>query len=166
VYQLGLKLTASLEKSVYRTGEPVNITLAITNISNEEISYVLGRGGDRFEFRVYNSTIDDVYQWSRDKMFPGGEHIILEPGESLAAGQIGGVLHLHTPYYLWNQVCNNGKYLSRSSWSTPEGFLVSPGTYYLVGQTGGITEVNGKEFLGENLLIMETPPIEIAIVDH
>lgn len=162
--EVGLKLTLALEKAVYQLGERINLTLAITNISNQTVSYVLGRGGDRFEFRVYNSSIDDIYQWSRDKVFAlGGDHIALGPGESLAAGQIGGVLHLNTPHYVWNQICNNEEYLSRSLWPTSEGFLVSPGTYYLVGQTGGIIGVNGKEFLGEHLLVMETPPIEITL---
>lgn len=156
--QFGLKLTASLEKRVYPIGEPVNITMAITNISNQTVTYAIAHGGNRFDFRVYNSTMDNVYQWSLWGVFAvHWDRITLEPGESLAVGQIGGEFHTHTGYRVWTQVCNKDEYAA---------LPVAAGTYYIVGQTGPIIEVNGNYFPAEYLFRIETSPIEIAIVDH
>lgn len=151
--QLGLKLTASLEKRVYRTGEPINITMAITNISNETVTYAIGHSGHRFDFRVYNSTLSDIYQWSRWLRFAAiWDEIALEPGQSLAVGQIRGAFP-----WVWTQICNKDEYVA---------LPVAAGTYCIVGQTGPIVEVNGNYFLGEHRIIIETSPMEIAIVDQ
>jgi hypothetical protein len=150
--QFGLKLTASLEKSVYRLGEPVNVSFAITNTGNQTIKYGISRLGNRFDFRVYNITQESIYQWSWDRAFAWMvDDITLDPGESLTAGQY------HSQYYAWLQ-----KFDSHTG-SVP----VSSGTYYIVGQTGPIIMINGDWDIilatyGKPLVI-ETAPIEITI---
>jgi hypothetical protein len=58
-----LEFTMMLEKTEYGLGEPINITLAITNISNQTINYTL-EVHPSVDFRVYNDTNGDLYQWS------------------------------------------------------------------------------------------------------
>jgi hypothetical protein len=150
--QFGLKLTLALEKTEYRLGEPINITLAITNIGNETVTYAISQRGYRFDFRVYNSSLSDIYQWSRWLRFAAiWDEIALEPGQSLAVGQIRGAFP-----WVWTQICNKDEY---------DAPLVNAGTYYIVGQTGPIIEVNGNHFLGEHRIVIETPPIQITLVE-
>jgi len=164
--QFGLKLTVALERTEYQLGEPINITLAITNIGNETITYAISHGGNRFDFRVYNETLSNIYQWSWGGLFAAHwDEITLNPGESLAVGQIGGVFHTHTGYWVWTQICNNDKYVPQSLWPASDGIPVAAGKYYLVGQTGPIIELNGNFFPGEQRIIIETPPIEITLIE-
>ena len=57
-----LELTMTLDKTSYSLGEPVNLTLTITNISNQTINFE--HTGLDFDFQVYNGTNNVVYQWS------------------------------------------------------------------------------------------------------
>jgi len=110
--QLGLKLTMTLEKTVYSLGEPINVTLAVTNISNQTINFAYAAW--TFDFLVSNDT-GSVYQWSSFRIFP--LFIInwpLDIGENI------------TKVLVWPQTCNV------TAWS--QGIPVSPGTYYIVGQ--------------------------------
>jgi hypothetical protein len=111
----GLELTMKLEKTNYTLGEPINITLTIKNISNQTINF--GYSAWAFDFRVYNDTNHEIYQWSSFRIFP--QIIVDTPlgtGESLARGLV------------WQQTCN------RTMFS--EGVPVSPGTYDIIGQSG------------------------------
>ena len=138
--QLGLLLTMTLQKTNYSLGEPVNMTLTITNISNQTISlyhYWVG-AFNMFEFRVFNDTNNSICSWIYPvyAFNPGGPIITqtdLNPEASLT-----GVL-------VWEQ-CNSTIF--------SEGVPVSSGTYYIVGQIGPI-------FL--NGLTIETTPIQIVI---
>jgi len=110
--QLGLKLTMTLEKTVYSLGEPINVTLAVTNISNQTINFAYAAW--TFDFLVYNDT-GSIYQWSSFRIFP--MFIInwpLDIGENL------------TRVLVWPQTCNV------TTWS--QGVPVSPGTYFIVGE--------------------------------
>jgi hypothetical protein len=110
--QLGLKLTMTLEKTVYSLGEPINVTLTATNISNQTINFAYAAW--TFDFLVYNDT-SFVYQWSSFRVFP--MFIInwpLDIGENI------------TNVLVWPQTCNVT--------AVSEGIPVSPGTYYIVGQ--------------------------------
>lgn len=112
--QDGLELTMTLEKTEYSLGEPINVTLTMTNISNQTINFTDAMW--EIDFRVYNDTNSDLYRWSSSQqVFPA---IIvtmpLNAEESL------------TYHRVWPQTCN---YTLVSG-----GASVSPGTYYIVGQ--------------------------------
>jgi len=111
--QVGLKLAMTLQKAEYGLNEPINLTFAITNISNQTMNYTYSN--PNFEFWVYNDTNNEVYSWSRSQIFPCYVfNMPLKPGESL------------TEVLTWPQTCNK-TFLS-------EGIPVSPGTYYIVGK--------------------------------
>lgn len=131
--KFGLKLTMTLEKAEYSLGEPINITFTISNISNQTINYPLSAWD--FDFWVYNDTNSDIYRWSSWRIFPGIiTNIPLDTGESL------------TRVLTWPQTSNRTM--------DSEGVPVSPGTYYIVGQTGHMIGINGK---------IETTPIRVTI---
>jgi hypothetical protein len=110
-----LQLTMVLGKTAYSLGEPVNLTLTITNISNQTINFM--HTGLDFNFRVYNGTNNVVYQWSNFKAIAQFIAIVpLHAGESRSAN------------FTWLQTCNFN--------ASVEGDPVSPGTYNIIGQTG------------------------------
>ena len=149
--EFGLELTMTLQKTEYSLGEPINITLTITNIGNQTITYTYGALQWRFDFRVYNDTNNAIYHWSDGRPFAWTlEPITLNPGESLTSG---------SPPYVWQQTRNNGPDPSLPSLS-PNATQVDSGTYYIVGQTGPILAVNGNEIS----LLIETTPIQVTIV--
>jgi hypothetical protein len=112
-----LELTLSVEKIIYSVGEPVNITLAITNISNQTVDFT--HTGMDFDFIVTNGTGNVIYQWSIGRAFPLFVMIEpLQPGENVTAT------------YVWPQTCNSNP--------STVGASVSPGTYYVVGKSNSI----------------------------
>ena len=124
-----LELTMTLDKTSYSLGEPVNLTLTITNISGQTINYT--HTGLDFDFQVYNGTNNVVYQWSNFRAIP--QFIAIEPlpaGESISAN------------FTWLQICNFNAQV--------QGDPISPGTYYIVGQTGPIYGI-------------QTTPIQLTI---
>jgi hypothetical protein len=126
-----LELTMTLDKTVFSLGEPVNLTLTLTNISDQTINYT--HTGLDFDFQVYNGTNNVVYQWSNFIAIPQFIAIVpLPAGESRSAN------------FTWLQTCNFNAQV--------EGDPVSPGTYYIVGQTGPIYGI-------------QTTPIPITIVE-
>ncbi len=138
---VGLQLTMTLQKTNYSLGEPVNMTFTITNISNQTI-LLSQYAAYQFGFIVYNDTNNNIYQTSPNFPLypnnPGGLDIIpfsLNAEESF------------TETLVWGQTCNNT--------AASEGVPVSPGTYYIVGQTGYIFNMNG--------LTIETTPLQIVI---
>ncbi|HUK84229.1 MAG TPA: BsuPI-related putative proteinase inhibitor [Candidatus Acidoferrum sp.] len=115
-----LKLTMTTDKTTYSLGEPVNLTLTITNISTQTISFT--HSGYDFDFQVTNDTNSQVYRWSNFKAFPDIVTISqLQSGENISAN------------FTWLQTCN----FDVSVQDDP----VSPGTYNIIGlssQTYGI----------------------------
>ena len=110
-----LELTMTLDKTTYSLGEPVNLTLTITNISNQTISFM--HTGLDFDFQVYNDTNNLVYQWSNFRAIAQFIAIVpLPAGESMSAN------------FTWLQTCNFN--------ASVNGDPVSPGTYNIIGQTG------------------------------
>ena len=136
--QLGLQLTMALQKTNYSLGEPVNVTLTLTNISNQTISFWLDFSFSYFEFKVYNGTNSILYSSLNDGgiQLPLAVVYTLSPEESLGANLV------------WNQTYNNTGF-------SPGGIPVSPGTYFIVGQVGPI-------YYGTNSTI-ETTPIQVTI---
>jgi hypothetical protein len=116
--QSELNFTLQLQKTNYSLGEPINITLTFTNISNQTINFTYSM--DVFDFLVYNGTNNVIYQWSWSKIFPYYMGIIpLAPGENF------------TESFVWPQITGPST-INPSMVSLP----VSPGTYYIVGQMG------------------------------
>ena len=110
-----LQLSLALEKTVYSLGEPVNLTVMLTNISGQNLNYT--HTGLDFDFRVYNDTNSLVYQWSNFIAIP--QFITIEPfpaGESMEQN------------FTWQQTCNFN--------ISVIGDQVSAGTYYIIGLTG------------------------------
>ena len=105
----------TLDKTTYALGKPVNLTLTITNISDQTINYT--DTGLNFDFQVYNDTNNLVYQWSNFRAIP--QFIAIEPfpaGDSMSAN------------FTWTQTCNFNIQVN--------GDTVSPGIYNIIGQTG------------------------------
>jgi hypothetical protein len=104
----------TIEKTYYVLGEPITITLTITNISNQTINFT--HTGQNFDFLVYNDTNNLVYQWSKGRAFPLFITIIpLKPQQNITA------------LYVWQQTSNSQSNQNKS---------VSPGIYNIVGETG------------------------------
>ncbi len=112
-----LELTMTLDKTTYSLGEPVNLTLTITNISAQTINFT--HTGLDFDFQVTNDTNNLVYQWSNFLAIP--QFVTIEP---LPAG--GSI----SSNFTWLQICNFNISVNGDS--------VSPGTYNIIGQTGPI----------------------------
>jgi hypothetical protein len=110
-----LELTMTLDKTAYNIGEPVNLTLTITNISKQTINFT--HTGLDFDFQVTNDTNNLVYQWSNFKAIP--QFITIE---SLPAGDS------ISSNFTWLQTCNFNAQV--------QGDAASPGTYNIIGQTG------------------------------
>jgi len=104
------ELTMSIEKTLYNVGEPVNITLAVTNISDQTVNLAIDAW--LLDFTVSNGTNNLIYQNTLNGALP----MIIENGQ-LQPGQNV------TDTYTWLQ-----------TYSGPNpGPSVSPGTFYVVG---------------------------------
>ena len=139
--QVGLKLILTLEKTEYSLGEPVNMTLTLTNIKNQTVSF------DYFynwwDFRVYNvasSGQNDLYigDGGHD-MLPHGGEVSLGSGMNMTDG------------FSWQQVSNS----TLDRYGQPIS-PVLPGTYYIVGMYDDF----GRDF-DYNL---QTAPLKITII--
>jgi hypothetical protein len=146
----GLELTMTLEKTEYTLGEPINITFAVTNISNQTITFSESpQNFDCYIFDNMNSTFYNnmnnisymrsillsnttVYWWqSARKIQPIEWSASLNAGESL------------TESLVWGQTYSSPLVLP------DEDVAVPPGTYYIVGLG-----------LGSGL---RTPPLQVTI---
>jgi DNA-binding transcriptional ArsR family regulator/cell division protein FtsB len=140
----GLELTMTLNKINYSLREPVNVTLTLTNISNQTIEIGLGDGKINaygFDFKVYNGTNNTIYSSSW-------------PPLSMRSNQT--YLRVTLPFE-WTVTIDSGQSESwtfawqQDSWSA----YVLSGQYNIIGQFAGlINNVNTT---------IETVPIQIAI---
>ena len=117
VDQFRLDVNLGLNKTEYDLGEAVNVTLTVTNITNETAEFLLAPS--YWDFLVYNDTDSCLYQWSHSGIvFPMWVmNVPLEPGMNIT----GEVM-------IWPQTCN----ATVDRYGTPVS-PVSPGTYYIVG---------------------------------
>jgi hypothetical protein len=130
----GFQLTLTLQKTEYSLGEPVNVTLTVTNISNLTVGFE--EFPSWWSFLVYNGTNNGLYVWPRDsgQGVPFyGTTVSLDPGIGFTDEAM-----------VWPQMCNST--VDRYGVAVSS---VSPGTYYIVGQ-----------YFGYNL---HTTPIQITI---
>jgi hypothetical protein len=116
VQQFSLDINLGLNKTEYDLGEPVNVTLTVTNITNETAGFWLAPSW--WDFLVYNDTNNCLYQWSHSGIvFPMWVmNVTLEPGMTVSEAMV------------WPQTCN----ATVDHYGTPVS-PVSPGTYYIVG---------------------------------
>ena len=134
----GFQLTMTLQKTKFSLGEPVNITLTVTNISNQTVQFY--DFASYWDFLVYNDTDNGLYEWlGSGRAFPmSAETFTLDPG----IGVTNEVL-------VWPQTSNstreNGVPASQ----------VLPGAYYIIGEYG--------TNWGNPLYKLQTTPIEITI---
>jgi len=129
----GLQLSISLPKTVFGIGEPVNVTLTITNVSAETVNFT--STGMNFDFLVFNATNNLVYEWSFGKAFPMFAFIEpLKPGENVTAT------------YTWPQTFSNPE-------SLLENLQVPSGTYYIVGKS---SQSYGLETAPEKVTILSS----------
>ena len=130
----GLQLSMTLEKTVYKLGEPISIPLTISNVSNQTITFGMSYWND-YDFHVYNDT-NDIYWYSANEIGGAIPNVIalitLNPGDSIA----------------WTLVWQQTDFSSQP---------VSPGTYYIVGVVGA------PFFYGEPPSL-ETTPLQITIL--
>ena len=116
----GLELTVEVEKAVFSPGEPVNITFALANISNQTIDFPMAAW--TFDFQVFNDTDQGIFQYSTSQVFPQVIWIMpINPGENL------------TDFLVWPQTFNTTAFNA--------GVAVSPGTYYIVGLLWDISSI-------------------------
>jgi hypothetical protein len=106
-----LELTMTVEKTDYYVGEPINVTLTVTNISNQTITFEYW--AKTFDLLVHNDT-GYIYQWSKFGAHPFViVDLSLDPGENI------------TRVLTWPQTCNDT--------AMSQGSPVSPRAYYIYG---------------------------------
>jgi hypothetical protein len=138
----GFQLTLTLQKTEFSLGEPVNITLTVTNISNQTVQFY--DFSSWWDFLVYNDTDNALYEWLLDS-----GHALLFSGTTYSLDPNMGVTY---EAMVWPQTCNSTE--TETGWNgvlTP----VLPGTYYIVGEYGN--------FGGNPEYKLETTPIQITI---
>jgi hypothetical protein len=138
----GFQLTTTLEQPVCGLGNPINMLLTLSNISNQTVTFYLDYSFSYFQFSVYNSTMNMIYSSLNhgNLLLPLGSSYTLNAGESMSDSSS------------WQQ---NAYVYNNTVW-TPESIPVLPGTYYIVGQVGPIAENKAST--------IETTPIQVTIV--
>jgi hypothetical protein len=134
-----IKLAVRLDKNTFRLGENVNVTVTITNISNETI--VLTYTVPRTTFAVYNSSLDMIYTYATAYGWAAVvENLVLEPSES--SSQI----------WKWDQRKGIG-------WANLQ--PIDAGIYSITGVTGlySITGLTSPPYH-----VVETPKVKIEII--
>lgn len=133
-----LKLTMTLNKTEFKLGEPVKITIQLVNIGEENatITFTTRPNPNKYWFwRVYDENHQVVFYHEYVTRLPALEEITLDPGEYMQ--QIS----------TWDQKATNS------------GQLVPPGTYYLEAATSFI-------YNGEEVHLQIQTRIEISTIDR
>jgi hypothetical protein len=136
-----LELSLAVEKITYYVGEPINVTLTVTNIGNRTFDFEAAPSW--WNLLVYNDTSSGsnaIFEWHYGQMFPMYvSPVPLDPGM--------GLTH---KVMVWPQTSND----TISEFGFP-GSPVPPGSYYLVGKYGFSPAVR------YNLI---TTPLQVTIV--
>jgi hypothetical protein len=106
-----------VDKTAYSLGEPINVTLTMTNISNQTVEFTAT--GMDFDFTVADNAGNIVYQWSTGRAFP--QFIAIEhfkTGEN------------ETATYVWPQ--------TQKSTPATSGLQVPAGTYFIIGKSSAV----------------------------
>lgn len=138
-----IKLTMSLDNVTYIVGEPVNVSLMLTNIGNETITITFN-SPLHFDFKILNKFNETIYILSYNVgVIAVLSSITLKTGESFSRT------------FIWNQE----KHPTTPPFTPIQ--QVEPGTYYVVGQTGHLIKVEPPVI--QVPTIIETPKIQIEI---
>jgi hypothetical protein len=130
----GIQLSISLDanKTAFERGEQINITFALTNVSNETKEFTLTEAYPRiFNFYVFNITNDDVFAYELGAYPAINNTILLAPNES------------YKDAFTWSQ--NRFWYI--------QPLQVPPGAYYIV---GFVNNHNQRTLMTEHLNITIT----------
>ena len=104
-----LTVDLSTDKSIYRTGEPVKITLFVDNKSPKDANLLFG-SGQSYDIMITDKKGIDVWHWSRGKVF------------SMAVRNVKIAARQNLKYTItWKQIDNNSR-------------LVTPGKYFVRGR--------------------------------
>lgn len=134
-------LTVTLEKTAYKLKEPVNITLTLINIGEENITFQ-SFYDFLVDFIVYDTNFVQVYQYWKEHGIVDTLHLIppFQPGEKW------------TFPYIWYQ--ENGLVYQGLSQDPPAYYKkVPPGTYYIIGIFDSTS----------NKVRLETPAVKITV---
>lgn len=120
VFENGVKLTISLDKTEFNPGENIDVNLVVQNLREENVTFSFS-SGYQFDFVVYDEDFEVVCAWSDDKAFIQAiTHFSLGPGES------------HNWVGNWNQMVYSAL--------TGEYSPIDSGTYHLRGILVGYLE--------------------------
>jgi hypothetical protein len=131
--QLSIALTAN--KTTYAVREEVEITFAVTNVSNQTLNFINQNGDSNFNFQVYNSTNNVVYSWLFGAYPLDNWNLTLTPNES------------YTQNLIWSQ-----ESLSPSQ-------QITSGAYYIIGELGYVNTFFGYVY---SYPIQTTPNFQTA----
>ena len=126
------ELTLDGGRTAFAQGEPVSMTLSITNCGDEEVTRSYS-SGQRYDFVVSDTEQDEVWRWSHDKVFIqviGSQ--VFAPGETVTYTEV------------WNQNDNTGE-------------QVTPGQYDVLGIDVGCEEPGERCHFGMGLPVEITP---------
>lgn len=121
-----IKLTVSLNQITFFIGEEINVTLQLTNLSNETIILPF-QTPMKFDLVICDESLQTIYVYSYTRGSAAiGSYIKLEPGESLCQT------------LAWNQTRFDSSYNEEQ---------VGSGTYFVYGKTFYLCYVdrNGQE---------------------
>jgi uncharacterized protein (DUF58 family) len=105
----GLSVTLSTDKTIYRAGEPVKITITATNKSRAVLDLLFG-SGQSYDINITDINKKAVWHWSYGKVFTMAvRHVTLPPHKSLKYN------------FTWKQLDNQGR-------------RVKPGKYFVQGR--------------------------------
>jgi len=133
------KLKINLEKTMFRLGEPVNVTWILTNIGNEKVTLYNSRD-DTPDFLIRDANFNYVFQYG--SYF--GILTVIYPIGTIASGDS------MTTTGMWEQI-HDGSHKVDSELSFKQ---VPPGTYYVAGIFDSATYD----------VVIETPVIRITIL--
>lgn len=145
-----VKLTMRLNKTIYVLGEPVKITLTVTNISNETVLLSFC-SPCKTNFVVYNKASQTIFDYFTTRIWADiSSGLLLDSGESLSQT------------LTWNQleIDNFPPFASRHAQS---------GIYYVKGQIGPCLHYVGSPEEYDSLkcigsIKIEIPRVEIEII--
>lgn len=136
-----LKLEMTIDKTVYTIGETVNITITLTNISNETLELVYRRT-PRVSYIVYNGSFESVFVSEAAGAALLYDLLLLEANECYGYIYSWGQIEFGND--TWLQTCEQ----------------VEPGTYFIVAKTGwGLNTIQPY-----GISKIETSKIQIEIV--
>ena len=64
----GFEVSLSTDKAVYRSGEPIAVTLSVSNPTGPEIRFQFS-SAQRFDFAIRDANGGQVWRWSEGQMF-------------------------------------------------------------------------------------------------